>query len=855
MLSLTTRAYRLCFLVLVIAGTSASAQSPFFPDAALLELECAAVGDALTVVHHTDAASRAVGAGVFFTDDAPGDDASTFIRLTIPEVSVTGDYLLNFRRRNTVTGQSGPLWIRTNGGQWERLLAGFSAEDWAWELTQEDYASEPTYPSVRFVAGTGNTLDIAFSQANDQLDKLYFDYINTEEIIERLHPFGTTVGNNCPGFTNRPPVAKLANQGWERVLTGRESSYLYIDARQSFDPDGDIIQYSYVPDNSRRDLDLDDAEVLVEYKIGDVPVSVTVTDFYGGTDGDTIIFRGVPNIPTVERTSFRLSGACFDGPVVTPLSFDLDVMARNAGAYHLTGKFSAANDKGNCLSVRINGGEWQKWAVIEINDGFYSYYPGSGFTFSPGNNTVEIASCSPGLTIEELLLSPDTQEFQQAGSAHRIEDLACPGGPDTTAAEYAWLEAECADYGSAWTTGEEPTAANGTYLVVTNRNSLSAPPAATPANLLSFSLAEVSLAAGDPVYLYARIDAPSRADDSFWVRLNDGSWYAWKLPKPTAEGYLWYRLPAELTASGGINTLDFTYREDGTRLDRVYVSTTDELPGDAPAVGSNCAPVTTVITLEAECGDLTQGWVARTSTAASGSYVFFAGARDLGVPIGNGTETITYALDVVTAGTYTLFGRVDAPDPGRNSVWVRVDDGPWLKWWRELDGTQLLTDGFAWRTVNDNTTATTVDLEAGSHTLRVANRESGTRLDKLQLSLSGELPTGLGAAATNCENSSPLAARPATRTAGQSAREAEASLSLFPNPTTGRLTVESSNDYAGPVHIVVYDMTGRRVLSATHTKTEGPFRTEVSVFSLPSGVYRLQLLAGDRAEVRAFTKR
>ena len=38
--------------------------------------------------------------------------------------------------------------------------------------------------------------------------------------------------------------------------------------------------------------------------------------------------------------------------------------------------------------------------------------------------------------------------------------------------------------------------------------------------------------------------------------------------------------------------------------------------------------------------------------------------------------------------------RVDAPDPTTNSLYVKVDNGAWMVFWKELNGNQLLTNGF-----------------------------------------------------------------------------------------------------------------------------------------------------------------
>jgi hypothetical protein len=54
------------------------------------------------------------------------------------------------------------------------------------------------------------------------------------------------------------------------------------------------------------------------------------------------------------------------------------------------------------------------------------------------------------------------------------------------------------------------------------------------------------------------------------------------------------------------------------------------------------------------------------------------------------------------------------------------------------------------------------NLNAGSHTLTIAYREDGARLDKLNINTSAALPSGTGGAASNCTSGTTLSVSPAT---------------------------------------------------------------------------------------------
>ncbi|MEM6391261.1 MAG: carbohydrate-binding protein [Planctomycetota bacterium] len=81
----------------------------------------------------------------------------------------------------------------------------------------------------------------------------------------------------------------------------------------------------------------------------------------------------------------------------------------------------------------------------------------------------------------------------------------------------------------------------------------------------------------------------------------------------------------------------------------------------------------------------------------------------------------------------TFRARLQTPN-GDNSFFVRVNGGAWTPWLASTTGS-----GWAWDTVtNKNTGQTlTLDLSAGRHVLEFKMRESGTRLDEIELVLSG----------------------------------------------------------------------------------------------------------------------
>ncbi|THH39972.1 T9SS type A sorting domain-containing protein [Neolewinella litorea] len=439
-----------------------------------------------------------------------------------------------------------------------------------------------------------------------------------------------------------------------------------------------------------------------------------------------------------------------------------------------------------------------------------------------------------------------------------------PTSSNTASSDF-WLEAECGTVGSRWSTKTSPDASEGKYVVGPNERSMSEAPADLDANRVRFS---ISNATAGNYKLFARINAPSNLEDSYYVRVNGGSWYKWYSRILHGRGYRWNQLPIGLSLRAGENTIDFAFREPNTQLDKLYLTLEGALPGGLGADAENCGttestgssnPGTSNGAAEAECADDSGDWNRQSSSAAAGgSYMVFTGDRNMEVPTTTNTsQELRYNLATSEAGAYHLFMRVDAPDPSRNSVWVKVDDQPWMKFWRETNGDQLLTNGFEWRRVNHDGVARTLQLDAGAHTIRVANREPGTGVDKLVLTRTNTAPDGFGPDDADCAAASAQStmAAASTQETLTMAPLTEATVSLYPNPAVNHLTLELTSGYSGAVDLTVFDLNGRRVRHRVLQK-DGEFLTaKLALRSLPAGMYRLRVVEGTHSTTASFIRR
>ena len=150
-----------------------------------------------------------------------------------------------------------------------------------------------------------------------------------------------------------------------------------------------------------------------------------------------------------------------------------------------------------------------------------------------------------------------------------------------------WLEAECAEVGSGWTTVANTAASNGSHVVYLSGTTINDAPTDAAARV-RFTVTGAEAGTYD---LFARIGAPSYNDDSFWVRVNGGAWYKWYngITPTTGSGLAWNRYSGPSPVlTGGVNTIDFAFREDGTLLDKLHLTKSGSLPAGTGSPATNC---------------------------------------------------------------------------------------------------------------------------------------------------------------------------------------------------------------------------------------------------------------------------
>ncbi len=134
-----------------------------------------------------------------------------------------------------------------------------------------------------------------------------------------------------------------------------------------------------------------------------------------------------------------------------------------------------------------------------------------------------------------------------------------------------------------------------------------------------------------------------------------------------------------------------------------------------------------IIAVEAENAILhTSMEIARDADASSEGFIWVpeGSGRSKDPDAESGYAVITF--DVSSAGNYVIWGRTISQN-GHNSFFISVDDGDYALW-----DTQVSTS-WVWDKISHREGADPVHyyLKAGEHTLKIKQREDGTKIDKI----------------------------------------------------------------------------------------------------------------------------
>lgn len=147
-----------------------------------------------------------------------------------------------------------------------------------------------------------------------------------------------------------------------------------------------------------------------------------------------------------------------------------------------------------------------------------------------------------------------------------------------------WLEAECGTVGSLWNIETDNTASNSKYLTIQSGNNSASSAPVNAAGQLSYTF---HVKESGVHYLWFRVMCPNVDGDSFWIKMDNGSFIYWnEIIKSTS--WAWAKSTSTYTLTTGDHTLTIGYREDGAKLDKIWVSKISTSPTGEGSLAGNC---------------------------------------------------------------------------------------------------------------------------------------------------------------------------------------------------------------------------------------------------------------------------
>jgi lysophospholipase L1-like esterase len=250
------------------------------------------------------------------------------------------------------------------------------------------------------------------------------------------------------------------------------------------------------------------------------------------------------------------------------------------------------------------------------------------------------------------------------------------------------------------------------------------------------------------------------------------------------------------------------------------------------------------IYFEPECATVGESWDILTDAQASNGYYVTVkpGIQSLDSAPTDSASNIIIPFSVDTTDNYSVFARLNDPTYDDDSYWVKMDDGEF-----EMDN-GLVTSGWEWREFN------IYMLTEGEHTLTIAYREDGAKLDKICVTNSAIPPIGMGEEAENL----------CTQTGVGYIIEVPngyALLQNYPNPFNPSTKIEYSIPEENFVTLKVYDVLGSEIATLVNgKKSAGYYEVNFSAINgsasggnaanLSSGIYYYKLSAGNFSQAK-----
>ncbi|WP_116107935.1 T9SS type A sorting domain-containing protein [Lewinella sp. IMCC34191] len=709
-----------------------------------------------------------------------------------------------------------------------------------WDIFEADAAAGGAFVASQFVSRRNSPADIESNRVRFQIDNadptaVYTVYARVEAVLPVTDSYYVRI--NDDGYTK----AKVGSS------RGPGFKWLPITVTQ-FTGGSNTIDFAYRESNTRLDKIYVTSGDDVPEGIGPVtgncrPFRTPIDDYnifwleaecgIVGSSWRTVKGDDASNGAFVVAEKSSIDRAPIDVPS-NYIRFTLsDVIG---GGYRLWMRSS-----GGGYFIRVNGGKWSRQNFIGgKTTGFRWLEEGLPRGLKAGDNTIDIAFRSQDFTLDKILLTRYNLTPTLFGGLAPSCDLT--PYPTPSAENTFFFEGECGEMGEVWETILDSGASQGQAAVVKGPNSTDVPPIDEPDNLLRFNIDRAE--AGDYSF-FARIKAPTGFDDSFWFRVNGGEWYEWWMNIQQGDAYNWNQIRRAIYLNEGVNTIDFTFRENGTILDKIYFSKSAIDPTDQRVADYDisCNPDPDAAAdqyLSVECAAVGDTWFTGGGVAIATENSIVAPPEDIAA------NRVRFTINS-EPGNYSIFALTRAFNSQSNSFWVRIDDGEWLEW---SQGIKVSTS-FEW---NEIPLAMQVNQEA--HYIDFAFMEAGTWLKGIFLTQTGMIPDRMDFTESGCGSEIAISRDPKLLGADSDVRAANprADITLFPNPVTDRLNLAYSSVVTGELTVTVIDNLGRNVYQTKVTKEDQLLRSQVPIHNLEPGQYYLRIQNGQDVQSRAFLK-
>ena len=148
--------------------------------------------------------------------------------------------------------------------------------------------------------------------------------------------------------------------------------------------------------------------------------------------------------------------------------------------------------------------------------------------------------------------------------------------PNVDEYDFYFLEAECGNVGASFTIHEDASCSNGKYIRVpdTQQGNLGSAPSDVGYHV-SFP---VTISEAGKYTLFANLLCPTADDDSFFVRMDNGSWEMLNGLSTGAGLWMWKMMKSFNDLSAGNHVLTIAARENGANIDQVVLTTSPYTP-------------------------------------------------------------------------------------------------------------------------------------------------------------------------------------------------------------------------------------------------------------------------------------